>query len=367
MAKYFITGGGTGGHIYPAIAVADALRDEDIFYIGNPNNLEYDIVKQKGYKFLGVNVHGMPRKLGIKLLSWSFQLFFAVIKCCEYILKYKPDAVFGTGGYVSAPALIACNILNIPYMMHDCDAQPGLVTRKLAPHAKCVSVAFETACNTIKNANCIVNGNPIRSDFKTLSKEKAREKLGLKKDKLTLCIMGGSQGARSINYATVECLKRLSLDLDMQIIFQTGKRNFELVIEQLLKVYPEYETDKNLTIKPYYEDMVSVLKASDIAVSRSGSLSISEICASSVAPIFVPYPHAAADHQRKNAKFMVEKGAGLYLEDNDINSELLFDTISYLVNNNVKLSQLKENSHALAKFDGTEKIVKQLKEIANGK
>jgi len=153
----------------------------------------------------------------------------------------------------------------------------------------------------------------------------------------------------------------------LQIIFQTGKKNFQLVVEQLLKVYPEYEADRNLIIKPYFDDMVTVLKASDIAVSRSGSLSISEICASSIAPVFVPYPHAAADHQRKNAKFMVEKNAGIYLEDNDINSKLLFDTISYLVHNNTKLEELQKNTLELAKFDGAEKIAEQLKEIANGK
>lgn len=370
MTRYFITGGGTGGHIYPAVAVADAVLNDDqnneIFYVGNPANLEFDIVKSKNYKFLGVNVHGMPRKIGFQFFTWLIQLSFAVVKCCYCILKYKPNVVFGTGGYVSAPALIACNILGIPYMMHDCDAQPGLVTRKLAPHAKCISVAFESACKAVKNPNCKINGNPIRSEFKSLSKKEARERLGLT-DKLTLCIMGGSQGARSINDAAVECLKRLSLDLDLQIIFQTGKKNFQLVIEQLLKVYPEYELDKNLIIKPYYDDMVAVLKASDIAVSRSGSLSISEICASSAAPVFIPYPHAAADHQRKNAKFMVEKNAAIYLEDNDLNSKLLFDTISYLVHNDKKLDELQENASSLAKTDAADKIVEQLKEIINGK
>jgi UDP-N-acetylglucosamine--N-acetylmuramyl-(pentapeptide) pyrophosphoryl-undecaprenol N-acetylglucosamine transferase len=177
--------------------------------------------------------------------------------------------------------------------------------------------------------------------------------------------MGGSQGARSINDATVEILKKLSHELDLQIIFQTGKKNFERVIEQLIRIYPEYETDKNLIVRPYFEDMVTILKASDIAVSRSGSLSISEICASSIAPIFVPYPYAAADHQRKNAKFMVEKGAGLYIEDAEINAKLLFDTISKLVQNNEQLKTLQAQSSSLAQYDGVKKIVEQL--ISNSK
>lgn len=357
MGKYFITGGGTGGHIYPAIAVADALHDkgDEIFYVGNPKNLEFDIVSQKGYKFLPINVHGMPRKASLSLLKWGIELFCAVFVACFYLKKYKPDAVFGTGGYVSAPALIGAKLLNIPYMMHDCDAQPGLVTRNLAPFASAVSVAFDCACKVIHNKNCYVNGNPIREKFQTLTKQQARKSLGLE-DKLTICIMGGSQGARSINDATVELLKKL----DMQIIFQTGKKNFDRVIEQLLKIYPEYETNKNLIIKPYFDDMVTVLKASDIAVSRSGSLSISEICASGVAPIFVPYPYAAGDHQRKNAKFMVEKGAGIYIEDAEVTENTLLKAINLAKEN---LVELQEKSLSLAKYDGAQKIVEQLEQI----
>lgn len=359
MARYFITGGGTGGHIYPAVAVADALAGDEVLYVGNPKNLEYEIVKQKGYKFLGVNVHGMPRNAGFALVKWGFELIGAVLKSCYYLLKYKPDAVFGTGGYVSAPALIAAKTLRIPYMMHDCDAQPGLVTRKLAPWASAVSVAFDCACKVINNKNCYVNGNPIRKEFKTLTKEQARQNLGLE-NKLTLCIMGGSQGARSINDASVEVLKKLVQDLGLQVIFQTGKKNFERVIEQLLKLYPEYESNKNLIVKPYFDDMVTVLKASDIAVSRSGSLSISEICASAIAPIFVPYPYAAADHQRKNARFMVEKGAGIYLEDSEINEKTLLDAINSAILN---LAELQKNSLELARFDSVTKIAEQIKTL----
>lgn len=357
MGRYFITGGGTGGHIYPAIAVADALQDkgDEIFYVGNPKNLEFSIVSQKGYKFLPVNVHGMPRKASLGLVKWMFELFCAVVTACFYLKKYKPDAVFGTGGYVSAPALIGAKLLKIPFMMHDCDAQPGLVTRKLAPFASAVSVAFDCACKVIHNKNCYVNGNPIREKFQMLTKQQARKSLGLE-DRLTLCIMGGSQGARSINDATVELLKKL----DMQVIFQTGKKNFDRVIEQLLKIYPEYEMNKNLIIKPYFDDMVTVLKASDIAVSRSGSLSISEICASGIAPIFVPYPYAAGDHQRKNAKFMVEKGAGIYIEDAEVTENTLLKAINLAKEN---LVELQEKSLSLAKYDGAQKIVEQLEQI----
>ncbi len=370
---YFITGGGTGGHIYPAIAVADALlQDEntkDLYYIGNPDNLEYRIVTQKNIKFLGINVHGMPRRFGFSFVKWAFQLWAAWLKCCFYIWKYKPDAVFGTGGYVSAPILMACMSFVrgnkkrfTPYMMHDCDAQPGLVTRGLARYAKIVSLAFDCAKNYINNKNCRINGNPIRAEFKTLTKENARKALGLE-NKLTICIMGGSQGAMSINNAAVCLLKKLSQN-NIQVVFQTGKKNFERIIEQLLKLYPEYEQDKNIIIQPYFDNMVEVLKASDIAVSRSGSLSLSEIEAAGIAPILVPYPHAAADHQRKNAKFLVDQGAALYIEDNEINETNLSDKICSLAESPQKLAQIQQAAQKLAKYDATEKIVNQLKSIA---
>ncbi len=362
--RFFITGGGTGGHIYPAVAVADALHQKgyEVFYVGNPKNLEFDIVNTKGYKFLPVSIHGMPRKISLDFVKWSLQLGAAVIRSMGYIFKYKPDAIFGTGGYVSAPSMIAAKLLRKPYMMHDCDAQPGLVTRKLAPYASAISVAFESAEKFIKNKNFYVNGNPIRPQFKTLSKVKARENIGLK-DKLTLCVMGGSQGARSINDAAVMLLKELSQKHNLQIIFQTGKKNYERVTEQLAKIYPRYEEDTNIIVRPYFEDMVTVLKASDIAVSRAGSLSISEIEAAGIASILIPYPHAAADHQRKNAKYLVEKDAALYLEDSETSVNTLRDKIEELILNQQKLATLQDNSIKLAKYDGIEKITEQLENL----
>ena len=195
---YFITGGGTGGHVYPAIAVADVLAemgdDVEIYYIGNPNNLEYSIVQQKGYKFLPIYIKGMPRKVGFKFLWWGFKLVIAIIQCLFYINKYKPKAVFGTGGYVSAPIMIASIIEGkTPFMMHDCDAQPGLVTRKLAPYAAAVSLAFDKAKNYIKNPNCKVNGNPLRPRFKTLSKGLARAGMTLDYNRPVLLVMGGEK------------------------------------------------------------------------------------------------------------------------------------------------------------------------------
>lgn len=363
---YFVTGGGTGGHIYPAIAVCDALKNDaetnEIFYVGNPNNLEYSIATQKGYKFLPVKVSGMPRKFDFKLIIWFFKLQLAIFKALFYLFKYKPNAVLGTGGYVSAPALLACMIKGTPFMIHDCDAQPGIVSRYVAPSARAVSLAFECSKKCINTQKPYLNGNPIREEFKTLTKSKARADLNLQ-NKTTICIMGGSQGAKSINNATVQIIKKLSKENDLQIIFQTGKKNYDQTVKHLKKFYPEYVTDKNILIKPYFEDMTRVLKSCDIAVSRAGSLSLSEICACSIASILIPYPHAAADHQRKNARFMEEKRAALYLEDADTTKDTLLIAIEQLLDNPEKLQTIQQNAFSLAKLDATKEIVKQFKGI----
>ncbi len=318
-SKYFVTGGGTGGHIYPALAIADELTEDGakVYYVGN-----------------------------------------------KYIKKYKPEAVFATGGYVSAPMIFACRITKTPYVMHDCDAMPGLVTRKLSRRAKYVTLAFDKAKKYIPNKRTIITGNPIRAQFKTLSKEKAREELGLDNATLTVAIMGGSQGAKSINSAAVEVLKELTQELGLQVIFQTGKKNYDEITEYLKQIYPAWEQDKNLIIRPYFDNMISVLKSSDIVVSRAGSLSISEICASNLAPILVPYPYAAADHQRKNAKTMLENGACIYIEDAELDPNTLRNTILELINNPIKISYLKQNSSYLAKPDATKEIAGLVKNAA---
>ncbi|MBR2525928.1 undecaprenyldiphospho-muramoylpentapeptide beta-N-acetylglucosaminyltransferase [bacterium] len=364
---YFITGGGTGGHIYPAIAVAEALRKEestkDIYYIGNPDNMEYQIVKKARFKFLPIKVTGMPRKVSFSFIKWGIQLELANWKALYYLWRFKPDAILGTGGYVSAPALFASNIVKTPYMIHDCDAQPGIVSKFVAPMAKAVSVAFEDSVKNIKNDNIYVNGNPIRETFSTLTKEDARKILKIE-NKTTICIMGGSQGAKSIDDAAIGCLKQIFDKYDVQIIFQTGAKHYDYTLSKLKEIYPDYELNKNLIVRPFFDNMVEVLKSTDIAVSRAGSLSLSEICACSIASILVPYPYAAADHQRKNAKSLLNKNACLYLEDDETNSENLFAKIDELLSNTEKLSTIQQNAGNLAKLDATKNIVEQLKKVA---
>lgn len=363
---YFISGGGTGGHIYPAFTVVEKLLKEHdtdkIYFIGNPKNLEYEIAqKYSNIVFLPVNVSGMPRKINFALIKWAIQFTFAYFKALSYLKKYKPDAIFTTGGYVSAPIVTAAMTLNKPYMIHDCDSVPGMVSKLAAPKAKIVSVAFENSKKLLKSDNIVFNGNPVREVFFTVSKDEAKERLNIPKDKKVIFAMGGSQGAKTINTAMLPLIKTLTEDSNNFVILQTGKKNFEEVITEFENIYPEYKNNNNIILKPYFDEMVYPLKASDIVIARAGSLSLTEIIQCHLASILVPYPYAAQDHQRKNAKEMLDRGVSLYIEDADCNCENLLNKIKEILNNEEKLSSMRQKAMEMAKQNPTEQIVNQLK------
>ena len=365
---YFISGGGTGGHIYPAITIAERLlKDEStqkIYFIGNPKNLEYDIAKKyENITFLPVNITGMPRKLSLSFIKWFFLLLFSFLKAKSYINKYKPDAVFTTGGYVSAPIILASMFKNTPYMIHDCDSIPGLVSKLAAKKAKIVSVAFENSKKFLKSNNIILNGNPVREAFLNINKEQARNILNIKKGARVIFAMGGSQGAKTINTAMINILEKLSKDNNNYIILQTGKNKIDETKKELKEIFPDYNTKDNILIRPYFDDMVYPMKACDIIIARAGSLSLSEILQCNTPSILIPYPYAAQDHQRKNAKEMVERGTSLYIEDSECSPDNLLEQINYLLSDEKKLTEMKEAAKKFAKTNPTEEIIKQLKSI----
>lgn len=363
---YFVTGGGTGGHIYPAVAVGTALQKEadtkKVYYVGNPNNLEKKIAEDKVFEFLGVDITGMPRTCSFDFVKWSFKLLFSTIKSVGYIVKYRPSLIFGTGGYVSAPMLFAGILTNTPVVIHECDAIAGKVTKIIAPFAKSVSAAFESSKEDIKSDDIRVNGNPIREEFLSIDRYKARQEWKLK-DKLTIMVMGGSQGAKKINTILVQCLKRIFKKYDVQIIHQTGLKNYDETVKELKKVYPIYTENSQYIVRPYFKKMYLPMIASDIAISRAGSLSISEICVSGLASILIPYPYAAADHQRKNAKEMEELGAAIYLDDTECTQEAFMEKLEELINDTQKMIELQNNARNLVKYDATKNIVEQIKDV----
>lgn len=365
---YFISGGGTGGHIYPAISVLqELLKRKDItkiYYIGNPKNMEYEIVKKvSNVEFLPVSVVGMPRKLSFGFIKFLFLLMFAVIKSIFYVLKYKPDAVFTTGGYVSAPIALVAPFMGIPLMIHDCDAIPGLVSKLVAPRAKIVSVAFESSKSYLKNKNVICTGNPVRSEFLTITKEQAREKLGLR-NKMTVLLTGGSQGAKTLNETAIKAVQAMVEEYDVQFVIQTGKKKYDEFMKEIKSYFPNYYQNTNLVIRPYFDEMYYALKSADIVISRAGSLSLSELTLCGAACILVPYPYAAADHQRKNAREAEKMGFALYCEDNDFKREKMLELVKSLINNPDYIKIMSKAAFTNSRPQAKEEIINNLVSIA---
>lgn len=355
--KVVLTGGGTGGHIYPAVAVGRELltRDdvEKVYYIGNPKKLEKDIIEKEDFEFLPIIVSGIPKTKNLSLIKWGFELCFAILKCLNYFRKIKPDCVLGTGGYVSGPALIAAKIMNIPYMLHDSDAIPGIVSRKMANGAKVINTSFEEAKKYLKSNKVQLNGNPLRKDFNSLDKAECLKELGLDEKKFTILVMGGSQGAKSINTAISSCALDLINDLDIQIIHQTGLKNFESYMDEIsseLRNHPSYLP------KAYLENVELYLSSADLVIARAGSLSLSEFNLCALPSILIPYPHAANNHQYHNAKSLENANAAICLEDNLCDGDNLQEIVSNLINNKEQFNAMKNASKALAKPNATEKI-----------
>lgn len=364
-----ISGGGTGGHIYPAIAVAQKLKNDPdikkIYYIGCSFNMEKDIATKEDLDFLPIKVSGLPRKFSIKFIKWSFDLLLAIKDCIFYLKKTKPDVVLGTGGYVSGPVLIASHFLKIPFVVHDADAYPGIVNKFMAKYAQAVSVAFEESKLRINSKNIIVNGNPLRSNINQLTKTEALSLLNLSADKKTIIVIGGSQGARTLNNAIIEAASKLIFEHDFQIIHQTGNKNYENCVEKIKSTDEKLMSSSNYIVRPYFDNMPAILGAADLALSRAGSLMISELSLSGLPSILVPYPYAAQDHQRFNAKAMEQVRASVYLEDSECNSYNIIEIILKLFSsNNNKLEEMKRANNSMSKPFATDNIVKILKQAS---
>ncbi len=358
---FFITGGGTGGHIYPALTLAKKLLTEGykVYYVGNKRNLEYKIALENGLKFLDVNVNFMPRKLSLGFIFWGIQTFIASLVAIFYALKYKPSASFATGGYVCAPTLIACKMLKIPYMTHDSDTYPGIVSRVFSKYAVCATTAFPEAHKYLKCKNILLTGNPIRDNFASADKMAAFLALGLE-NKKTIYITGGSQGAKTLNDGAMGLIEKLRENPQIQLILQTGIKNYDEIKEKL------GDLPNNIIVRPYFEDTSIPLAAADLVVSRGGSLSISEILASGTPSIIVPYPHAAKNHQELNAKSVEAIGCTMILDDSKC-AENLCNVALELLNDDEKISQMRTCILQNTKPNGTQEIFEKLVEIANGR
>lgn len=355
MKTVIISGGGTGGHVYPAVGIANELRklkpDLRIVFVGTKERLESRVVPKYGFEFIAIPVAGFPRKITLQWLPVIYKLASGLIKSLRILHRLKPAAVIGTGGYVSGPVLFSAVLRHIPTIIQEQNAFPSVTNRILARWADDIHVALEAAKNCFNSNKVYVTGNPIRSEFSLAKRHADYSEFDLNPDLTTITITGGSQGAHAINMAVLDALKQLEPLVDkLQIIHQTGQEDYE----QIKKRY-EKSPVKSL-VRPYFEKIWKVYGITDLMVCRAGGMTISEITACGLPAILIPFPFATADHQRANAQAMVDADAAVLLLEDKLSGELLAQTIIEILNDPERLKEMAKASSKIGEPDAAQKI-----------
>lgn len=363
--RFLVTGGGTGGHIYPALAVAGELRrrhpDAEFLYAGGKKGLESELVPREGYDFVALDVRGMERKAGLSMAVSAVKALLAVIKAMGIVRRFKPDAVVGTGGYASFPVGAAAVLCRRPLVLHEQNVYPGLANRLLGRLAKGVAISWPSSKGGFKGrAEVVLTGNPVRYTITETKREDGLKRMGLASDKPTVLIFGGSQGAVRINRAAVRAMK-LSEGSGARCILATGKANFTRVAveakAQGLAFSQDFADDaSDAFIVPYIHDMAAALAVSDIVVSRAGALTLAELTATGKPAVLVPHPNVPDDVQRKNADAMKEAGAALTVEDAELTGEALDEILKKLLASPETLSEMAGRARSMGLPDAASKV-----------
>lgn len=318
--KILFAGGGTGGHLYPAIAIADRIKEMlsgrtevDIRFVGTKHGIEYRVRDSLGYPLELINMRGLVRSMTPRNLLLPFVIVLALYKASLLLKRFAPDVVVGTGGYVSWPVLRMASARGIPTVLQEQNSYPGIATRQSAGRADRIYLGFAGAVNYLRTrGEILVTGNPVRSSVMGGDRVAALKKFGLNPDKRTILVLGGSQGARAINQAVLKSVKNKSLGEKYQLLWQTGKRDYKDVTVEA------GDKAQSCSLFPFAQSMDLVYAAADVAVARAGALTLAELTACGLPAILVPFPHAAEDHQRKNAMEFVQRGLAVMVDQNDL-------------------------------------------------
>ena len=302
--RVLFAGGGTAGHINPAISIADYIknREEDFeaLFIGTERGLEKKLVPASGYKIRYIDICGFDRKNLLKNFSVVAKLIKSRLECQKIIREFKPDYVVLTGGYVSGPVAMAAKKAGIPALIHEQNVYPGLTVKGAEKYVDCVAISFEETAQHMKDPKkCVVTGNPVRTEILEADKEKAREELGLSEKPFVL-VFGGSLGAQRINETMIEVLKKATQEKKVSVLFGTGDRNFQDISAKLKD--EGVVLDDEIKVVPYINNMATAMAAADLVVSRAGAITVSEIAALSKPSILIPSPNVVRNHQEQNAR-----------------------------------------------------------------
>lgn len=351
-------GGGTGGHINPALSIADYVKEKNpdvkSLFIGTQRGLEKKLIPEAGYDIEYIDICGFDRKKLWKNISVMAKLIKANRKCVKILKEFGADAVVCTGGYVSGPVAMAAGKLKIPALIHEQNVYPGLTVKGAEKYVKYTAVSFEETVKYMSDTKkCVVTGNPVRTGILNAERESARKKLGLD-DKPFVLVFGGSLGSKKINDTMIGVIKKVTETKDFRLLFGTGEKNYQEVCDNLEK--SGIKLSEEIKVVPYINDMHEVMAAADLVVSRSGAITVSEIAALGKASVLIPSPNVVRNHQEQNAREFEKNGAAAVITEDVLTSDLLYDKIIGLVKNHSEMQAMSENVKKLGKRDATDKL-----------
>ncbi|TDE02479.1 undecaprenyldiphospho-muramoylpentapeptide beta-N-acetylglucosaminyltransferase [Flavobacterium sandaracinum] len=361
--KFILSGGGTGGHIYPAIAIANELKSRfpnaEFLFVGAKDKMEMQKVPQAGYKIIGLWIAGLQRRLTFDNTLFPIKLISSLLKSRTIIKQFEPDVVIGTGGFASGPLLQIAAIAGIPTVIQEQNSYPGITNKLLSKKAKKICVAYENLERFFPKEKMILTGNPVRQDLIDIDskREIALQHFDLDPKKKTLLVLGGSLGARRINELIAKEILLFAAH-NVQVIWQCGKLYFD--------DYKRLEENGNIQIHSFIDKMDLVYAAADIVVSRAGASSVSELCIVGKPVIFIPSPNVAEDHQTKNAQAIVDKNGAILLKEVELDSQ--FGTVfESLIKDEAKQKMLSDNIKQLAMPEATKRIVDEIVKLIDRK
>ncbi len=360
MSKYIVSGGGTGGHIFPALSIANTIKEKDpnaeILFVGAEGKMEMEKVPNAGYEIIGLPVRGLKRSLSLSNFSVLYKLWISLRKAKHILKDFKPDIVIGVGGFASAPLLRQAQKLNIPTLLQEQNSYAGLTNKWLGKRAKKICVAYENMERFFPKESILLTGNPVRKAILediSQKREEAFQFFQLNPNKKTVLVLGGSLGARSINQGVEAGLSKL-IDADVQLLWQTGKFYYED-----LKHYKEKYGDQGVRISDFIMRMDLAYSLADVIISRAGASTVSELSLIKKPVIFVPSPNVAEDHQTKNAMALIERDAAMMIKDHSTQTDLVPAVID-LLKDETRCQTFSRNIEQLGIPDSSDRIVNEI-------
>ncbi len=363
IIRIIISGGGTGGHVFPAIAIADALKKIHhkihILFVGAKNRMEMDKVPAAGYEIIGLPVIGLQRKLSFKNIAFFYKLMRSIFISKNIISSFKPDVVVGVGGFASYPVLRVAAKKGIPVVLQEQNSYPGLTNRLLGKRAALICAAYDEIKTYFPEIPVHITGNPVRKDLIDMEdkRQKGYEHFHLDKDRKTLLIVGGSLGAKTINNSVIKYLKTIMQNKKIQVLWQTGKYYINEIKQQVDNMMPG-----NIHVMEFINKMDMAYAVADVVISRAGAIAISEISMAGIPAVFVPSPNVVADHQTKNAEALVKNNAAILIKDEQAEEHLLPKALE-LLENDEQQNTLTQNIMKMAVNNSAENIANNILEL----